>query len=90
MVKGYIRNRFNKLRPTDVGPFHNYIFQTSLRKGPGERAMMKVMEMPILARTPIYNELDNLKDQGIDIWFVYGDRDWIDTNMSGIHVSQLL
>ena len=48
------------------------------------------MEMPILAHTPIFNELDRFKEQGIDVAFLYGDRDWIDTQMGDLHVSQLL
>ena len=48
------------------------------------------MKMPILAHTPIFNELDKFKSQGIEKSFVYGDRDWIDTWMGGPPVSEML
>jgi len=48
------------------------------------------MKMPILAYTPIFNELDKLKSEGIEMCFVYGDRDWIDTSLGGTNVSVML
>mmetsp|Transcript_18153 Transcript_18153/g.16062 ORF Transcript_18153/g.16062 Transcript_18153/m.16062 type:complete len:87 (+) Transcript_18153:952-1212(+) len=61
-----------------------------MTEGSGENAIYKLMKMPILAYSPIINELEKYHEQGIDICFVYGDRDWIDTNMNGTHISQQL
>eukprot|EP00344_Euplotes_crassus_P002978 CAMPEP_0197007416 /NCGR_PEP_ID=MMETSP1380-20130617/40475_1 /TAXON_ID=5936 /ORGANISM="Euplotes crassus, Strain CT5" /LENGTH=71 /DNA_ID=CAMNT_0042427485 /DNA_START=223 /DNA_END=434 /DNA_ORIENTATION=- len=61
-----------------------------MRNGSGERAIFKLMKMPILAYTPIYDELDKFKEHGIDLAFVYGDRDWMNTDMNEINISAQL
>ena len=48
------------------------------------------MKTPIVAYTPIFNELDTYHSHGIDITFVYGDRDWLNTAMNGRKVSKQL
>lgn len=61
-----------------------------MRNGTAEKAIFKFMEMPILAYTPIFDGIDQMKNDGIDMYFVYGDRDWIDTDMGGEHISKKL
>lgn len=61
-----------------------------MRAGISERAILKMMESPILAYTPIYNEINRIKNDGIDLYIVYGDRDWIDTSMGDLPISMRL
>ena len=56
----------------------------------GEKAIFKLMEMPILAFTPLFNDLEDLTSNNIDVSFVYGDLDWIDTDMSNTRISRKL
>ena len=61
-----------------------------MREGSAERSIFKIMEMPILAYTPIFNELETISSYGIDLYIVYGDRDWIDTDMGNVKISERL
>ena len=56
----------------------------------GEESIFRIMENPIIAYTPIFYEVDKIISKGTQVFFVYGDRDWIDTDMSGIHISSKL
>ena len=56
----------------------------------GEESIFKIMENPILAYTSIFYEVDKIIERGTKIYFVYGDRDWIDTDMGGKHISAKL
>ena len=48
------------------------------------------MRNPIMAFTPIFNELDTFKFNGIEVFIVYGDRDWMDTDLNIAKVSDQL
>jgi pimeloyl-ACP methyl ester carboxylesterase len=69
---------------------HQYLYQTSMINGTAEKAIFRLMEMPILAYSPIFDGIDKMKKDGIELYFVYGDRDWIDTDMGGEHMSKVL
>ncbi|CAI2369950.1 unnamed protein product [Moneuplotes crassus] len=89
-IKNYVKRRFVNMTDTEKEVAGRYLYQLLMREQSGEKAIFKLMKMPILAYTPIYDELDKLNSHKIEISFVYGDRDWIDTQMGGTNVSQLL
>jgi len=68
----------------------DYYYQITMRSGSAEIAIFKLMEQPILAFDPIFNEIDNIKRSGVKLYFVYGDRDWIDTDMANVRISSQL
>lgn len=43
-----------------------------------------------MAETPYFDDLKDLKDKGMDISFVYGDEDWLDTDLNEVKVSEQL
>ena len=53
-----------------------------MTKDSGESAITYFMDVFIIPIYPILNDMDKYKSLGIDVTFVYGDNDWLDTGIS--------
>ena len=56
-----------------------YYYQVMMSKESGEQAISYLMDFYILPYKPIVNDMDTFKQLDIDVTFVYGDKDWLDT-----------
>ena len=56
----------------------------------GENSLYKILKTSVLANNPYFDDVIDLKDRGMKISFVYGDRDWLDTDMNDVKISQQL
>ena len=74
----------------DFDTMYNYFTQIFMRKGSSESALHSLFEYGIIPYTPIIDSLKDFKEQGIEVSFHYGTRDWMDTEFNGEKVSQIL
>ena len=61
-----------------------------LRSGSGEHALHVMFEHGLLTDNSIIDYIEFLKEQGIEVSFYYGSRDWIHTDFSEKKVSEIL
>eukprot|EP00344_Euplotes_crassus_P003544 CAMPEP_0197001316 /NCGR_PEP_ID=MMETSP1380-20130617/6039_1 /TAXON_ID=5936 /ORGANISM="Euplotes crassus, Strain CT5" /LENGTH=103 /DNA_ID=CAMNT_0042418925 /DNA_START=146 /DNA_END=454 /DNA_ORIENTATION=+ len=89
-MKGYVKKKLPGFTKEEIPSANDYLFQLNMRNGPAEKAISKLLILPILAHTPIFDNLDTYRAAGITTYFVYGDRDWLDTFLNGPPVSEQL
>ena len=90
LIKRFIKRRLSSLSDKEKAIIYRYFYQITMIQNSGEKAIFKLMEQPILAFTPLFNDLEDLTSNNIDVSFVYGDLDWIDTDMSDTRISRKL
>ena len=49
-----------------------------------------MFEHGLLTDNPIIDHIDDLKDQGIEVSFYYGSRDWMNTDFNDKKISEIL
>lgn len=59
-------------------------------KESGENALYKILRTHALAYSPYFDDLEELRRNNIEVSFVYGDKDWLDTDINKKKVSQQL
>ena len=55
-----------------------------------EESIVKIMKNLKLPYTSIFYELDKIIEKGTKVYFVYGDKDWNETDIAGKHISAKL
>lgn len=79
------------LSGTEANTLSNFIYQLTMTKDSGDNAINKMMKTPVMPYTSILDELPSLTENlKINVSFVYGDRDWLDTQMAMVKISSTL
>jgi cardiolipin-specific phospholipase len=92
-VSGWTARRFNHLPSDEASILHDYSFSIFKQKGSGEYALSYILAPGAYARRPAIDRIQDIgrqvireedgkkiKENGIPIVFMYGDKDWMDVN----------
>ena len=87
VVKKYVRQSFPKFTDEEFAAAYPYFYQITMQRESGDKALYKILRTSVLAYEPYFNDIIKLKKDGMKISFVYGDDDWLDTDMNDVKVS---
>lgn len=92
-VSGWSSRRFNHLPPNEAQALHDYSFSIFKQKGSGEYALAYILAPGAYGRRPVIDRIQGVgrqvisqpeegstpvKETGIPIVFMYGEKDWMD------------
>ena len=78
LVGRYVNRRMAHLSEEERQVFHKYMYHITSASGSGEYALGVVLAPGAYARLPLRDRIPHLKDGKLPVWFIYGDRDWMD------------
>ena len=79
----FMRRKMKGVPKDHFHSFYRYLYQILLRSGSGEHALHKLFINGLVPYSPIIDSLDGFDSSGIKYSFIYGDRDWMDTDFNG-------
>lgn len=78
-----MKRRLQGLTADENEKMFNFYYQTVMIPSSSEITVFKILQNPVLVYTSIYDSLEYLESKNVDISFVYGDQDWLDTQFTG-------
>lgn len=90
MLKKFMKYRLTSVSDDDFDKLYNYLFQILMRKGSSEYALNIMFKHIFMTPTPIIESIEELSQKNIDVSFYYGTKDWMNTTLNDIHISQQL
>ena len=89
-VKYFIKKKMCGIPKEHSKDAYHYLYQILLRSGSGEHALHIMFEHGLLTDFPIIDHIDDIKQQGIEVSFYYGSKDWMNTDFNGVKISEIL
>jgi pimeloyl-ACP methyl ester carboxylesterase len=88
LARWAVAPRFPSCDPAVASALVEYFYQLCVAPPSGERSLSTVLESGAYARRPLIDKLP-LLDTKLDVLFLYGDRDWMDSS-AGEKAAELL
>lgn len=82
-VKMFMKKKMPGIPQEDFDDMYRYMYQILLRSGSGEHALNILFVEGIVPYTPLVDSLEFFDKHNIKYSFIYGDKDWMNTDFNG-------
>ncbi|CAI2371549.1 unnamed protein product [Moneuplotes crassus] len=92
-LKKGMKRRTGNLPKEEFEALYGHLYQVTLKPASAERAIHILFTRNFIPKYPLIeciNSPDGFKAKGIETCFIYGGADWLDMNMNGPKVSEVL